>query len=48
MTVGELLSRMDQREIMEWSAHFILKAEEQKDREMTQEAISGAETRRWR
>lgn len=47
MTVEELLFRISMREIMEWEAHFILKDEEQKARDMQSSAISGAESRRW-
>lgn len=48
MTVAELLARMSQREIMEWEAHFILKAEERREQEMAASAESGAANRRWR
>ena len=47
MTVAELLSRMSQREIMEWDAHFWLKAEEHEQDGMAQAAVSGAASRRW-
>ena len=47
MTVAELLARMGQREIMEWEAHFMLKAEEHERDGMAQAAVSGAANRRW-
>lgn len=47
MTVGELLVRIDSRELTEWRAHFILEAEDRQEAGMIAAAESGAERRRW-
>lgn len=48
MTVEELLSRISSRELTEWQAFFTLEAEERREREMVEDALSGAQNRRWR
>jgi hypothetical protein len=47
MTVEELLARISSRELTEWQAYFLVDAEDRRKREMVEDAISGAQSRRW-
>lgn len=48
MPVQEMLARLSSRELAEWRAYYRIKAEKREQERMVNEAVSGAQQKRWR